>query len=163
MSKRRRTPDLVATVTGAAPAEEKAAPEQAKLRSGGDGGGAGERARPAAEKEKKQQRPSAHGTRGGASQAREADAGGPRWSAEPERSNFTFRLSGEVSDELERLILSLRLDHGVRASRSEIAEVALQLAVEDATRRGEKSDLVKRLSGKLRRRHDRDTGKASSK
>ncbi len=159
MSKRRRTPDLVATVTGAPPVEEKAAPERMKPRSSGKSGDEGKRARPAAEK-KAVASPTTVGGRGRTGAFGEE---APHWSAEPERSNFTFRLSGEVSDELERLILALRLDHGVRASRSEIAEVALQLALEDAGKRGEKSDLVKRLSGRLRRRHDGGADKAASK
>lgn len=161
MSKRRRTPDLVATVTGAQPVEESAPAEPLAERTKPDSprgtSDAGERAR-AAEK------PTARGTgKKLSSGGRRSDGDAPRWGAEPERSNFTFRLSEEVSDELERLILALRLDHGVRASRSEIAEVALQLVVEDTSERGEKSDLVKRLSGKLRRRYDRDADKPASK
>lgn len=173
MSRRRRTPDLVATVTGAEPREaeaEAAAPVEAPKRRRTT-----DEQTPPADRQTGRTTPAravgsarSNATRGrqkGAA-AKNAEAEGnaaPRWSAEPKRSNFTFRLSEEVSDELERLIMALRFEHGIRASRSEIAEVALQVAVEDAGSRGEKSDVVKRLSGKLRRRHDGDAAKSASK
>lgn len=158
MSKRRRTPNLVETITGNEPGESPEHGEESKRASTSERsahtqqesagtdrvyGSNGERERRTSD--------NSASSRSGVS-ASEV----PHWSAEPKRSNVTFRLSEEVSDELERLILTLRLDHGVRTSRSEITEVALQLAVEDAERRGEFSDVVKRLSGKLRRRHDGD-------
>lgn len=158
MGKRRRTPDLVTTVTGEQPVE-KAALEQAKPDTTGDTGGAGgDESRGGRGQTATKPRARKDREKSATSDASEGSVGDvPRWSAEPKRSNFTFRLSEEVSDELERLILALRFEHGVRASRSEITEVALQLAIEDAGKRGEKSDVVKRLSGKLRRRDDAKT------
>ncbi|MGH3148845.1 MAG: hypothetical protein ACRDTR_23950 [Rubrobacter sp.] len=65
------------------------------------------------------------------------------WEERPERVGTTFNLSKQVNAELERLRLELEED--VRPSRSEIAEVALRIAVEDVQRRGRESELVKRL------------------
>jgi hypothetical protein len=68
------------------------------------------------------------------------------WEEHPERVGITFNLSKQLSTELDKLRLELESD--VRASRSEIAEVALRLAVEDVRGRGRESELVKRLSGR---------------
>lgn len=69
------------------------------------------------------------------------------WEERPERVGVAFNLSKQVSVELERLRRGLRLEDDVRPSRSEIAEVVLRIAVEDVRRRGEESELVKRLGG----------------
>jgi hypothetical protein len=75
------------------------------------------------------------------------------WEEHPERVGITFNLSKQVSAELDNLQLELEKD--VRSSRSEIAEVALRIAVEDVRGRGRESELVKRLS---RRHAARATG-----
>jgi hypothetical protein len=68
------------------------------------------------------------------------------WDERPERVGITFNLSKQLGAELERLRLDLEADF--RPSRSEIAEAALRIAVEDARERGQESELVKRLSGR---------------
>jgi len=50
--------------------------------------------------------------------------------------------------ELETLRWELRLEGDVRPSRSEIAEAALRIAVEDVRERGEESELSRRLGGR---------------
>jgi hypothetical protein len=74
------------------------------------------------------------------------DGGPVVWEEHPERVGVTFNLSKQVSMELERLRLELELEGDARSSRSEIAEVALRIAVEDARGRGRESDLVKGLA-----------------
>ncbi len=74
-----------------------------------------------------------------------ASEGTVSWEKHPERVGITFNLSKQVSTELDRLRLELEED--VRPSRSEIAEEALRIAVEDVQERGRESELVKRLSG----------------
>jgi hypothetical protein len=66
------------------------------------------------------------------------------WDERPERVGITFNLSKQLGAELERLRLDLEGD--LRPSRSEIAEAALRIAIEDARERGQESELVKRLS-----------------
>ena len=66
------------------------------------------------------------------------------WDERPERVGITFNLSKQLGAELERLRLDLEED--VRPSRSEIAEAALRIAIEDVRERGQESELVKRLS-----------------
>ncbi len=68
------------------------------------------------------------------------------WDERPERVGITFNLSKQLGAELERLRLDLEEDF--RPSRSEIAEAALRIAIEDARERGQESELVKRLSGR---------------
>src|SRR5688500_11497381 len=75
------------------------------------------------------------------------------WDERPERVGITFNLSKQLGAELERLRLDLEED--VRPSRSEIAEAALRIAIEDVRERGQQSELVKRLGG---RPVDRATG-----
>jgi hypothetical protein len=75
------------------------------------------------------------------------------WDERSERVGIAFNLSKQVGAELERLRLELEGD--VRPTRSEIAEAALRIAIEDAREKGEESELVKRLSG---RPGDRTTG-----
>ena len=70
------------------------------------------------------------------------------WEEQPERVGTTFNLSKQVGRELDKLRLELQLEEGIRSSNSEITEVALRIAVEDARERGTESELVKRLSGR---------------
>ena len=69
------------------------------------------------------------------------------WEEHPERVGITFNLSKQISTELDKLRLELELERDTRSSKSEIAEVALRIAVEDVRERGRESELVKRLSG----------------
>jgi len=68
------------------------------------------------------------------------------WDERPERVGITFNLSKQLGAELERLRLDL--EEEVRPSRSEIAEAALRIAIEDARERGQESELLKRLHGR---------------
>ena len=74
------------------------------------------------------------------------DGGTVAWEEHPERVGVTFNLSKQLITELDELRLGLEAD--ARSSRSEIAEVALRIAVEDARGRGGDSELVKRLRGR---------------
>ncbi len=73
------------------------------------------------------------------------------WDPSPNRTGTTFNLSRQVSKELDRLRLELQLDEDIRSSKSEIAEIALQITIEDAYARGPQSELLKRLGGNYRR------------
>jgi hypothetical protein len=77
------------------------------------------------------------------------------WEEHPERVGITFNLSKQVSAELDKLRLALELEGDIRPAKSEIAEVALRIAIEDVRGRGRESELVKRLS---RRHAARATG-----
>jgi hypothetical protein len=57
---------------------------------------------------------------------------------------ITFNLSKQVSTELDKLRLELELEGGGRSSKSEIAEAALRVAVEDVRGRGRESELGSR-------------------
>jgi hypothetical protein len=81
----------------------------------------------------------------GADQETPVSEGTVSWEEHPERVGITFNLSKQVSTELDKLRLEFQGD--VRPSRSEIAEEALRIAVEDVRERGRDSELVKRLSG----------------
>ena len=70
------------------------------------------------------------------------------WDERPERVGITFNLSKQLGAELETLRWELRLEGDVRPSRSEIAEAALRIAVEDVRERGEESELSRRLGGR---------------
>ncbi len=74
------------------------------------------------------------------------DEGTISWEKQPERVGTTFNLSKQVNGELDKLRLELQLEEGIHSSNSEITEVALRIAVEDARERGRESELVKRLS-----------------
>ena len=69
------------------------------------------------------------------------------WDERPERVGITFNLSKQLGAELEGLRWELRSEGDVRLSRSEIAEAALRIAVEDVRERGEESELSRRLDG----------------
>ena len=77
------------------------------------------------------------------------------WGEHPERVGITFNLSKQLSTELDKLRLELERERDIRTSKSEIAEVALRIALEDVQRGGRESELVKRLSG---RQATQDTG-----
>jgi hypothetical protein len=68
------------------------------------------------------------------------------WDSRPERRGVTFNLSKQVVRELDRLRLELQSEEGPRSSNSEIVEVALRIAIEDARERGTKSELLGRLN-----------------
>ena len=70
------------------------------------------------------------------------------WDVRPERVGITFNLSKQLGTELEGLRWELRSEGDVRPSRSEIAEVALRIAVEDVRERGKESELSRRLGGR---------------
>lgn len=67
------------------------------------------------------------------------------WDERPERVGITFNLSKQLCAELDSLRRKLRSNRDTRLSRSEIAEIALRIAVEDVRERGEESDLSRRL------------------
>lgn len=70
------------------------------------------------------------------------------WEEQPGRVGVTFNLSKQLAAELERLREELRPGEDARPSRSEIAEAALRIAVEDARERGEESEVSRRLGGR---------------
>ena len=80
------------------------------------------------------------------------------WEEQPERVGTTFNLSKQIGEELDKLRLELQQEEGIRSSNSEIAEVALRIAVEDAREKGTESELVKRLSVRPEDRAEEDTG-----
>ena len=67
------------------------------------------------------------------------------WGDQPWLVGTTFNLSKQVGRELDRLRLDLQRQDDIDTSNSEIAEVALRIAIEDARERGEESELVSRL------------------
>jgi hypothetical protein len=68
------------------------------------------------------------------------------WESRPERMGVTFNLSKQVGRELDKLRLKLRDEENIRVSNSEIVEWALRLAIEDAQREGQDSELLKSLN-----------------
>jgi hypothetical protein len=73
------------------------------------------------------------------------DEGAISWEDQPWLVGTMFNLSKQVGRELDRLRHDLQREEDVRASNSEIAEVALRIAIEDARKRGRESELVRRL------------------
>jgi hypothetical protein len=67
------------------------------------------------------------------------------WDEKAERVGVAFNLSKQLSVELEKLRWELRSGEDVRPSKSEIAEVALRMAVEDVRERSKESELSRRL------------------
>lgn len=86
-----------------------------------------------------------------------ADGGPAVWDERPARVGVAFNLSKQVCNELDRLRLDLVSEEDVRSSNSEIAELALRIAIEDARERGLESELVRRLN---ERPEDESTGVA---
>jgi hypothetical protein len=73
------------------------------------------------------------------------DEGAISWEDQPRLVGTTFNLSKQVGRELDKLRHDLQRQEDVRTSNSEIAEVALRIAIEDARKRGRESALIKRL------------------
>jgi hypothetical protein len=67
------------------------------------------------------------------------------WEDQPWLVGTTFNLSKQVGRELDRLRHDLQRQKGIHTSNSEIAEVALRIAIEDARERGRESELARRL------------------
>jgi hypothetical protein len=67
------------------------------------------------------------------------------WEDQPWLVGTTFNLSKQVGRELDRLRHDLQRQEGIQTSNSEIAEVALRIAIEDARERGRESELARRL------------------
>ena len=67
------------------------------------------------------------------------------WDEKAERVGIAFNLSKQLGVELEKLRWELRSGEDVRPSKSEIAEVALRMAVEDVRERSKESELSRRL------------------
>ena len=71
--------------------------------------------------------------------------GGISWEDQPWLVGTTFNLSKQVCRELDRLRRDLQRQNEINTSNSEIAEVALRIAIEDAWGKGKESELVRRL------------------
>jgi hypothetical protein len=71
------------------------------------------------------------------------------WEDQPWLVGTTFNLSKQVGRELDRLRHDLQRQEGIHTSNSEIAEVALRIAIEDARERGRESELARRLVSEL--------------
>ncbi|MDQ2672711.1 MAG: hypothetical protein M3Y38_07810 [Actinomycetota bacterium] len=67
------------------------------------------------------------------------------WEDQPWLVGTTFNLSKQVGRELDRLRHDLLRQEDIHTSNSEIAEVALRIAIEGARERGRGSELVGRL------------------
>ena len=77
-----------------------------------------------------------------------AEGGAITWEDQPWLVGTTFNLSKQVGRELDRLRHDLLRQEDIHTSNSEIAEVALRIAIEDAREQGRGSELVgKLLSG----------------
>lgn len=72
-------------------------------------------------------------------------SGAVAWDERPERVGITFNLSKQLGAELDSLRRELSSNEDTQISRSEIAEVALRIAVEDVRERGQESELSRRL------------------
>jgi hypothetical protein len=83
------------------------------------------------------------------------------WEDQPWLVGTTFNLSKQVGRELDRLRHDLQRQEGIHASNSEIAEVGLRIAIEDARERGRESELARRLLSGLGGRPVYRTGGAS--
>lgn len=86
---------------------------------------------------------------------------GVSWEESPERVGVTFNISKQLGAELERLRQELRLEDEVRPSKSEVAEMALRIAVEDVRQRGEQSELSRRLHARRSDQTAKATGGTS--
>jgi len=79
------------------------------------------------------------------SESRGSPGAAVSWDEKAERVGIAFNLSKQLSVELERLRWELRSGEDVRPSKSEIAEVALRIAVEDVREKSKESELARRL------------------
>lgn len=68
------------------------------------------------------------------------------WETQPERMGITFNLSKQVGRELDKLRLELQAEEDLCTSSSEIAEMALRIAIDDVRRRGRSSELLRNLT-----------------
>jgi hypothetical protein len=73
------------------------------------------------------------------------DEGAISWEDQPWLVGTTFNLSKQVGRELDRLKHDLLRQEDIHTSNSEIAEVALRIAIEEAREQGRGSELIKRL------------------
>jgi predicted transcriptional regulator len=89
-----------------------------------------------------------------------ASGGAIYWEDQPWLVGTTFNLSKQVGRELDRLRHDLQRQEGIHASNSEIAEVALRIAIEDVRKRGRESELVGRLLSGVGGRTAYRTGEA---
>lgn len=90
------------------------------------------------------------------------DAGGEvSWEESPERVGVAFNLSKQLGAELDRIRHELEAE--THPSKSEIAEVALRIAVEDYRSRGRDSGLVKRIEERHASRASDTPGNAPHK
>jgi hypothetical protein len=71
------------------------------------------------------------------------------WEDQPWLVGTTFNLSKQVGRELDRLRHDLQRQEGIDTSNSEMTEVALRIAIEDARKRGSDSELVRRLVSRM--------------
>ncbi len=71
------------------------------------------------------------------------------WEDQPWLVGTAFNLSKQVGRELDRLRLDLQHQEDIHTSNSEIAEVALRIAIEGARERGRESELIGRLASGL--------------
>jgi len=79
------------------------------------------------------------------SEARGSPGAAESWDEKAQRVGIAFNLSKQLGVELERLRWELRSGEDVRPSKSEIAEVALRIAVEDVRERSTESEVSRRL------------------
>jgi hypothetical protein len=82
------------------------------------------------------------------------------WEDQPWLVGTTFNLSKQVRRELDRLRHDLQRQEGIHTSNSEIAEVALRIAIEDARKQGRESELIRRLLSGLGGRPAYQAGEA---
>jgi hypothetical protein len=71
------------------------------------------------------------------------------WEDQPWLVGTTFNLSKQVGRELDRLRHDLQRQEGIDTPNSEMTEVALRIAIEDARKRGSDSELVRRLVSRM--------------
>jgi hypothetical protein len=89
-----------------------------------------------------------------------AGEGAISWEDQPWLVGTTFNLSKQVGKELDRLRHDLQRQEDIHTSNSEIAEVALRIAIEDARKLGKESELARRLVSGLGGRPASRTGGA---
>jgi hypothetical protein len=73
------------------------------------------------------------------------------WNSKPVRHKQSYMLSDQVSEELDKLYLQIRLG-GKDCSKSELVEIALQVLLERVQAEGIEGPLLQRLSGKAKRK-----------
>jgi hypothetical protein len=88
------------------------------------------------------------------------DQGAISWEDQPWLVGTTFNLSKQVGRELDRLRHDLLRQEDIHTSNSEIAEVALRIAIEEAREQGRGSELIKRLLSGLGGRATYQAGEA---